>query len=234
MKKSECALIVDGDSGIRNHLNNVLNANDYFVLTANSEAQAISMITTNCPDIVLLDPALPDADGLKLLKSVREWSLIPIIILSARDRERDKVIALDAGADDYVIKPFGTSELLARMRVALRHRRNLEDEYGVRKESFICGELTVNFDKHRVSVKEQDIHLTQNEYRIIELLSRYPGKVLTYGYIIKNIWGPYAKSDNQILRVNMANLRRKIETDPAAPKYIYTEVRVGYRMAEGD
>jgi two-component system KDP operon response regulator KdpE len=165
---------------------------------------------------------------------VREWSLIPIIILSSHDRERDKVTVLDAGADDYVTKPFGTSELLARMRVALRHRKNLEDENNTRKGNYICGELTVDFDKHRVSIKNQDIHLTQNEYRIIELLCRYPGKVLTYEYIIKNIWGPYAKSENQILRVNMANLRRKIEIDPSAPKYIFTEVRVGYRMAEND
>ncbi len=232
MKRDECVLIVDGDSGIRNLLINILGAHDYTVISAASEAQAISMITTNCPDIVLLDPALPDADGLKFLKSVREWSFVPIIIISARDRERDKVTALDFGADDYVTKPFGTGELLARMRVALRHRNNTGDGRGDGKGVFVNGELTVDFDKHRVRLGGKDVHLTQNEYRIIELLSRYAGKVLTYEYIIKNIWGPYAKSDNQILRVNMANLRRKIEADPASPKYIYTEVRVGYRMTD--
>lgn len=234
MNKNEYVLIVDNDSGIRNFISTVLYANDYKVLTANSGAQALSVITTSCPDIVLMDLRLPDIDGLKLIKGVREWSLIPIIIVSARDRERDKVQALDAGADDYITKPFGTSELLARIRTALRHKKNFEDEFNIKKGKFVSGELTVDFDKHRVFLENGDVHLTQNEYKIVALLSRYSGKVLTYDYIIKNIWGPYARCDNQILRVNMANIRRKIEKDPTKPIFIFTEVGVGYRMIEKD
>lgn len=232
MNHNECILIVEDESSIRNFISTVLNANDYSILTASSAAQALSAITTNCPDLVLLDLGLPDTDGLKLIKTVREWSLIPIIVVSARDRERDKVQTLDAGADDYITKPFGTSELLARIRTALRHKKNFEDEFNIQKGKFVSGELSVDFDKHRVFIGEKDIHLTQNEYRIVALLSRYSGKVLTYEYIIKNIWGPYAKCDNQILRVNMANIRRKIEKNPADPTYIFTEIGVGYRMIE--
>ncbi|HAN20786.1 MAG: DNA-binding response regulator [Clostridiales bacterium GWF2_36_10] len=234
MNSKECVLIVEDDSSIRNFISTVLNANDYNVLIASSGAQALSVITSSCPDIVLLDLGLPDIDGLKLIKGVREWSLLPIIVVSARNRERDKVEALDAGADDYITKPFGTSELLARIRTAMRHKKNLEDEFNIQKGKFIAGLLTVDFDKHRVFLGDGDIHLTQNEFKIIALLARYSGKVLTYEYIIKNIWGPYAKCDNQILRVNMANIRRKIEKDTTDPKYIFTEVGVGYRMTEKD
>jgi two-component system KDP operon response regulator KdpE len=173
-------------------------------------------------------------DGLKLIKSVREWSLIPIIVISARTKERDKVQALDAVADDYITKPFGTSELLARIRTALRHRKNPEDELKIPKGRYVCGELTIDFDKHKVLLSGESMNLTLNEYKIVSLLSRYSGKVLTYDYIIKNIWGPYSKSDNQILRVNIANIRKKLEPDPNQPKFILTVVGVGYRMAEPD
>jgi two-component system KDP operon response regulator KdpE len=234
MNNNENILIVDADSSIRHLISTVLAANNYSVLTANTGSQALSVLTTSCPDLVLLDLTLPDTDGLKLIKSVREWSLTPIIVVSARTKERDKVQALDAGADDYITKPFGTSELLARIRTALRHRKTPEDELKIPKGRYICGELLIDFDKHRVNVAGENIHLTQNEYKILSLLSRYPGKVLTYDYIIKNIWGPYSKSDNQILRVNVANIRKKLEPDPNEPKYIFTVVGVGYRMAEPD
>lgn len=234
MNHNESILIVDADSSIRHLLSTVLTANNYSVLTANTGSQALSVLTTSCPDLVLLDLTLPDTDGLKLIKSVREWSLIPIIVVSARNKERDKVQALDAGADDYITKPFGTSELLARIRAALRHRRNSEDELKIPKGKYVCGELTIDFDKQRVLVSGKNIHLTLNEYKIVSLLGRYPGKVLTYDYIIKNIWGPYSKSDNQILRVNIANIRKKLEPEPNRPKYIFTVVGVGYRMAEPD
>ena len=146
--------------------------------------------------------------------------------------ESDKVMALDAGADDYVTKPFGTSELLARMRGALRHWQTRRDANMETLGIFRTGDLMIDFDKRRVTVRGEGVHLTQNEYKIVAILSKYAGKVMTYDYIIKEIWGPYARGDNQILRVNMANIRRKIEDNPADPRYIITEVGVGYRMNE--
>ena len=192
------------------------------------------MISSYRPDAILLDLGLPDMDGMNIIKSVREWSLVPIIVVSARGMETDKVKALDMGADDYVTKPFGTSELLARIRSALRHWQMRKDSNIAEMGSFKSGELEIDFDKRRVTVRGEVVHLTQNEYKIVAILSKYAGKVMTYDYIIKEIWGPYAKGDNQILRVNMANIRRKIEDNPSEPRYIITEVGVGYRMTEED
>lgn len=193
------------------------------------------MITSRCPDAVLLDLGLPDMDGMKIIRSVREWSKLPIIVVSARTHERDKVEALEAGADDYITKPFGTSELIARIRTAIRHTHtaSLSESLG-KTGKFQAGELVIDYDKHRVYIHGQDAHLTQNEYRLAALLGKYAGKVLTYDFIIKELWGPAAGKDNQILRVHMANIRRKIEKNPATPEYIFTEVGVGYRMIEGD
>ena len=174
-------------------------------------------------------------DGLQLIRSIREWSRVPIIVVSARTHERDKVTALDLGADDYVTKPFGPSELLARIRTALRHvRSRAADERVAQTGVFRAGGLVIDYDKRRVFVDEQDVHLTQNEYKLVSLLGKYAGRVLTYDYIIRELWGPNAKGNNQILRVNMANIRRKIEKNPAEPAYIFTEVGVGYRMIEGE
>ncbi|MDD6572985.1 MAG: response regulator transcription factor, partial [Thermoflexaceae bacterium] len=194
-----------------------------------------SMITSQCPDVVILDLGLPDMDGMDILKNVREWSTMPVVVVSARDHEKDKVQALDLGADDYITKPFGTSELLARVRTAIRHTRTscLNSEV-VKTGSFTAGGLTIDYDKHRVYVDGKDAALTQNEFKLVALLGKFAGRVLTYDYIIKEIWGPNMKNDNQILRVNMANIRRKIEENPAQPKYIFTEVGVGYRMIEAD
>ena len=192
------------------------------------------MISSYRPDVILLDLGLPDMDGMNIIKSVREWSLVPIIVVSARGMETDKVKALDLGADDYVTKPFGTSELLARIRSALRHWQMRKDSNISEMGSFKSGELEIDFDKRRVTVRGEVVHLTQNEYKIVAILSKYAGKVMTYDYIIKEIWGPYTKGDNQILRVNMANIRRKIEDNPSEPRYIITEVGVGYRMTEED
>ena len=193
------------------------------------------MITSYCPDIIILDLGLPDMDGQKIIKSVREWSQVPIIVVSARSHERDKVEALDAGADDYVTKPFGTAELLARVRTALRHLQS-RDTADARAQTgkFVAGSLTVDFDKRRAYIDGEDVKLTQNEYKLVAILAKYAGRVLTYDYLIKNIWGPNMQTDNQILRVNMANIRRKIEKNPAQPQYIFTEMGVGYRMVEGD
>ena len=226
-------LVVEDDKRINSFYKTVLEANNYDVLLAQTGTEAYSMITSQCPDVILLDLGLPDMDGMKILKSVREWSAMPIIVVSARTHEKDKVAALDLGADDYITKPFGTSELLARIRTAIRHTRSsLVTQAGAPAGVFKSGSLTIDYDKHRVFVDGKDTGLTQNEYKIVAILSKYAGRVMTYDYIIKEIWGPYAKGDNQILRVNMANIRRKIEDNPADPRYIITEIGVGYRMSE--
>ena len=190
------------------------------------------MISSHCPDLVVLDLGLPDVDGIEIIESVRQWTQLPIIVVSARTHENEKVNALDKGADDYITKPFSSAELLARIRVAIRHARTA----GVMASSgkFISGELAIDYDKHIVSINGGNCHLTQNEYKIVALLSRNAGKVLTYDYILKELWGPQSSGSNQILRVNMANIRRKIEKNPADPQYIFTEVGVGYRMQEGN
>ena len=193
------------------------------------------MLTSHCPDVMLLDLGLPDMDGLQVLTQLRKWSLLPVVVVSARTDESEKVRALDEGADDYITKPFGTSELLARIRTAIRHTRTTGGNPLIAKENkFRAQGLLIDYDKYRVYVDGQDANLTQNEFKLVALLGRYAGRVLTYDYLIREIWGPNKAYDNQILRVNMANIRRKIEKNPGEPEYIFTEVGVGYRMIEGD
>ncbi len=235
MEIKDRVLVVEDDKRINSFYKTVLEANNYDVLMAQTGTEAYSMITSQCPDVVILDLGLPDMDGMKILKSVREWSSMPVIVVSARTHEKDKVAALDMGADDYITKPFGTSELLARIRTAIRHTRNtLVSPTGAPVGVFVSGSLTIDYDKHRVYMDGKDVGLTQNEYKIVSLLGKFAGKVMTYDYIIKEIWGPNMKNDNRILRVNMANIRRKIEKNPAEPEYIFTEVGVGYRIVEPD
>ena len=235
MEIKDRILVVEDDKRIGNFFRTVLEANHYDVIMAQTGAEAYSLITSQCPDVLLLDLGLPDMDGMKILKSVREWSAMPVIVVSARTHERDKVEALDLDADDYITKPFGTSELLARIRTAIRHTRTAcFNQNGAASGLFVSGDLTIDYDKHRVYKEGKDVGLTQNEYKIVSLLGKYAGKVMTYDYIIKEIWGPNMKSDNRILRVNMANIRRKIEKNPAEPQYIFTEVGVGYRIVEPD
>lgn len=234
MNNKTSILIVEDENRISSFMNTVLSVNNYHVITATNGKEALALVTSYCPDAILLDLGLPDIDGSQLIKTIREWSQIPIIVVSARDHERDKVEALDLGADDYITKPFGTSELLARIRTALRHAQNRVDKSMAQNGCFTTGGLTIDYDKRHILVDGVDVHLTQNEYKIVALLSKYAGRVLTYDYIIKTLWGPHAKYDNQILRVNMANIRRKIEKNPAEPQYIFTEVGVGYRMVEGN
>lgn len=235
MEIKDRVLIVEDDKSIRNFIRAILEANNYDVMIAETGTEAYSLITSRCPDLVILDLGLPDIDGVKILKKVREWSGMPIIVVSARTHEKDKVEALDMGADDYITKPFGTSELLARIRTAIRHSRStyLTPDGGM-TGTFSAGGLVIDYDKHRVYVDGNDANLTQNEYRVVSLLGKYAGKVLTYDYLIKEIWGPNMESNNRILRVNMANIRRKLEKNPAQPKYIFTEVGVGYRMLDPD
>lgn len=235
MSNKYLIVIVEDEYNISSFVSAVLQANGFDTMVARNGAEAIILITSHCPDLVLLDLGLPDMDVQGIIENVRGWSNVPIIVVSARTRERDKVMALESGADDYITKPFGTSELLARIRTALRHVQLREGEQAQRQTGvFHTGDLEVDYDKRRVYVNGEDAHLTQNEYKIVALLSKYSGRVLTYDSIIKHIWGPNAKQGNQILRVNMANIRRKIEPSTAEPRYIMTEMGVGYRMAEGE
>ncbi len=228
-------LIVEDERSISNFISTILTANGYDVIVTYTGAEAYTIITSHCPDLVLLDLGLPDMDGLNIIKAVREWSQLPIVVVSARMREKDKVEALDMGADDYISKPFGTSELLARIRTAIRHTRTRAANESVAQTGmFKAGGLVIDYEKHMVTINGENAHLTQNEYKIVSMLGKCAGKVLTYDYILKELWGPGACGNNQILRVNMANIRRKLEQNPAEPQYIFTEVGVGYRMVEGD
>lgn len=235
MEIRDRVLVVEDDKRINSFYKAALEANNYDVLFAATGKEAYSMITSQCPDVIILDLGLPDMDGMEILSKLREWSAMPVIVVSARTHEKDKVAALDLGADDYITKPFGTSELLARIRTAIRHTRaSLLSPTGAPVGTFVAGELTIDYDKHRVYIAGEDAGLTQNEYKIVSILGKYAGKVMTYDFLIKEIWGPNMKNDNRILRVNMANIRRKIEKNPAEPQYIFTEVGVGYRMVEPD
>ena len=234
MKIKDKVLVVEDDKNIRSFLQAILEANNYEVILTQTGAEAYSLITSQCPDVILLDLGLPDMDGMKILETVRGWSAMPIIVVSARDRERDKVEALDKGADDYITKPFGTAELVARIRAAIRHSRGVGMTRVTQKITFAEGRLVIDFDKHRVYIDNEDAGLTQNEFKLVSLLGKYSGKVLTYDFMMKEIWGPNMQNDNRILRVNMANIRRKIEKNPAQPQFIFTEIGVGYRIIEAD
>ncbi len=232
MHNKPSILLVEDESNISHFITATLQANDYSVLSAKDGKQALALVSSHCPDLMLLDLGLPDIDGLQIIREVRAWSQLPILVVSARDHERDKVQALDMGADDYITKPFGTSELLARIRTAMRHAQARSRLPGSAASVYTAGELTVDLERRRITLAGQDVHLTQNEYKLVALLCQNAGRVLTYDAIIQSIWGPYANGDNQILRVNMANIRRKIEKNPAEPVYILTEVGVGYRMVD--
>ena len=235
MKIKDRVLIIEDEDSISSFIATILNANDYDAMIARTGREAVTIITSHCPDVILLDLGLPDMDGENILKFVREWSTCPIIVVSARNHERDKVDALDAGADDYIVKPFGTSELLARIRTAIRHTRtHLPSGDIAQSGQFKAMDLVIDYEKHQVLVGGENARLTQNEYKLVALLGKYAGRVLTYDFLIRQLWGPKAKTDNQILRVNMANIRRKIEKNPAQPRYIFTEIGVGYRMVEPD
>ncbi len=227
-------LLVEDEKNICDFISTSLAAQDYRVLIANSGQEALPIITSRCPDLILLDLGLPDMDGMEIIRQVRTWASIPIIVLSARIQEQEKVRALDLGADDYLTKPIGTSELLARIRTALRHSNRLNTESPLYKRPFHAKGLTIDFEKHLVSIDGKDIHLTQIEFKIISLLAQNSGRVMTYDTIISNIWGPYADDDNSILRVNMAHIRRKLEQNPAEPQYVFTEIGIGYRMIEDE
>ena len=231
----EKILVVEDDRGIGKFLCTNLSANGYDVVVSETGKVALELISSHCPDCILLDLGLPDMDGDQIIQQVRSWTRTPIIVISARTLETDKANALDLGADDYLTKPFSTVELLARIRAALRHTRTSSENGEIAMQgTFHVGELCVDYRKHRVFRSGQDMNLTPNEFRIVALLGMHAGQVLTYKHILRELWGPSASSDNKILRVHMANIRRKIELNPDEPIYIFTEVGVGYRMAQPD
>lgn len=224
-------LLVEDEIAISNFISTVLISNGYSVIKAEKGRDAVSLAASYCPDLILLDLGLPDMDGVEVLKNIRSWSNIPIVVVSARGHEREKVEALDFGADDYITKPFGTPELLARIRTAVRHSQKISDDGHLETGKICIGKLSIDYNKRIVKVDDREVHLTPIEYKIIVLLSLNIGKVLTHDFIVKEVWGPYV-NETQTLRVNMANIRRKIEVNPAEPKYIVTEVGVGYRMVD--
>lgn len=228
-------LIIEDDPGISNFLKTTLGAAGYEAISAGDGHSAIQMISSHCPDCILLDLGLPDMDGGEIIRSVRSWTQIPIIVISARSMEVDKAAALDDGADDYMTKPFGAVELLARIRAALRHTRTTAESNEIGLSGCYCvNGLCIDYKKLRVTLDGEEIHLTPNEFKIVALLGKHAGRVMTYKTMLRELWGPSVSMDNKILRVHMANIRRKIEPDPNEPKYIFTEVGVGYRMADNE
>lgn len=222
------ALLIEDDASMSYYTEKILEINGFDVICADSARDAELMARSHCPDIILLDLGLPDSDGMSVLSDVRSWSPLPVIVISARADDSAKISALENGADDYIVKPFVRQELIARINVALRHRGNDAERC---RDNVVIGGLTVDLTRHRVLVDGTDAELTQNEFRIVALLAQYAGMVITYDEMMTRLWGPNSTGGNQILRVNMTNIRRKLERDPSHPRYIFTENGVGYRMA---
>jgi two-component system KDP operon response regulator KdpE len=227
--KSPVVLLVEDELPIRKFLGASLVSAGYRIDEAASGRQAMQHASERPPDLVILDLGLPDIDGQDVLKRLREWLTAPIVVLSARDQEQQKIVALDNGADDYLTKPFSTAELLARIRVALRHASSASSDAAL--ATYELADLKVDFGARRVFVRGDEIHLTPIEYKLLTTLIRNAGKVLTHRQLLKEVWGPQRVEETHYLRVFMANLRRKLEADPARPRYLLTEQGVGYRFA---
>ena len=229
MRIKEKILLIEDEKSLMSYITTILSYHEYEIIQTNNGNMGIHMAASHAPDLILLDLGLPDMDGITALERVREWSDVPIIVVSARQNEQEKVKALDLGANDYVTKPFNNDELLARIRSAIRISKRTTN---TRTESaFKNGGLMIDYEKRIVTVDGSNVQLTPTEYKIVVLLSRNAGKVLTHDYILRLLWGPHA-NENQTLRVNVANIRRKIEKNPADPAYIVTEIGVGYRMTD--
>jgi len=221
-------IVIEDEPDIRRFLRASLLSNGYRLVEATSGGEGLQAAETRQPDLVILDLGLPDMDGLEVIRRLREWTVVPIIVLSAKGQETTKVAALDAGADDYIAKPFGVSELLARMRVSLRHAAR--SSQGEPTPVFTTGEIQIDLAQRRVRVKGKDVHLTPIEYRLLTTLAKHAGKVLTRNQLLTEVWGrPYADQAHY-LHVHMAQLRRKVENDPTRPRYLFTEPGVGYRL----
>ncbi len=223
-------LVVEDDAPVRNLITTTLKAHDYRYLTAPNGERAILEASSHNPDIVLLDLGLPDMDGMEVIRKIRSWSNMPIIIISAKCEDADKVDALDAGADDYLTKPFSIEELLARLRVTQRRLSVMKSEASAEDSVFINGDLRIDYAAGCTYLGDKELHLTPIEYKLLCLLSRNVGKVLTHTFITQKIWGASWENDIASLRVFMATLRKKLESDPQSPQYIQTHIGVGYRM----
>ena len=223
-------LLIEDELAVHRFLGASLPAHDLRVMSAATGEEGLARAADYNPDVVLLDLGLPDIDGLEVTRRIRDWSAVPIIVLSARGQEKDKIAALDAGADDYLTKPFSTGELLARIRVALRH--TARQASGSPEPVFAVGELRVDLAGRHVFVGGQEVHLTPIEYKLLTALVRHAGRVLTHQQLLKEVWGPHHTQDTHYLRVHLAQLRRKIEPDPAQPRYLLTETGVGYRFSD--
>ena len=226
-------LIVEDDNSIRNLIGTALKSHNYKFLMAPDEKSAILEASTHNPDVIFLDLGLPDMDGVEIIKKVRTWSNVPIIVISARTEDDDKLAALDAGADDYLTKPFSIVELLARLRVVERHLSN-QPQSAVSTSVFVNGPLRVDYASHSVSLDGKELHLTPIEFKLLTLLSKNVGRVLTHNYITQQIWGTNMDNDIASLRVFMATLRKKLESKKGAPQFIQTHIGVGYRMLKVD
>ncbi len=222
-------VIIEDEPQIRRFLRASLTSNGFRLIEAETGQDGLREVATRQPDLVILDLGLPDVDGVEVLRRIREWSGVPTIILSARGQEHDKIAALDAGADDYVSKPFAMGELLARIRVALRHAARVGSEGD--ESVYVVGDLRVDLARHQVAVGGKDVHLTPIEFRLLATLAKHAGKVLTQKQLLTEVWGPSQVDQAHYLRVYAAQLRRKLEADPAQPRYLLTEPGVGYRLA---
>lgn len=222
-------LVVDDDRAIRRLLQTSLGAHGYEVIEASTGHEALEAVIAHRPDLIILDLGLPDLDGVDVTRQLREWSQIPIIVLSVREHEHDKITALDAGADDYLTKPFGAGELLARLRVALRHTAQPNEE-----AVFVLGGLSVDLARRAVTVRGAEVQLTPNEYALLRVFIQHAGKVLTHHQLLREVWGPGYEHEKHLLRVNISNLRGKLEDEPARPQIILTEPGVGYRLRAVD
>jgi two-component system, OmpR family, KDP operon response regulator KdpE len=223
-------LLIEDELPVHRFLGASLPAHGFCLLSAETGNEGLARAADFNPDVILLDLGLPDMDGLEVTRRLREWTTIPIIVLSARGQEKDKIAALDAGADDYLTKPFSTGELLARIRVALRHTAQRTDNSP--QPVFRVGDLQVDLAGRHVFLGDQELHLSPIEYKLLSILVRYAGRVLTHRQLLQEVWGPHHTQDIHYLRVHLAQLRRKIETNPAQPRYLFTEIGVGYRFAD--
>ncbi|HWA41451.1 MAG TPA: response regulator [Gemmatimonadales bacterium] len=222
-------LLIEDEPPMRRFLAAAIGATEYQLVEAATAREGLAQAAGRAPEVILLDLGLPDRDGLDVTREIRGWSDVPIIVLSARGQESDKVAALDAGADDYLTKPFSVGELLARIRVALRHRQHRGEG---NDPVHVVGDLEVDQAKRRVTVAGREVKLTPTEYKLLQMLVRHSGRVLTHGQILREVWGAHTTEQVHTLRVHMAQLRRKIEADPARPRYLTTETGVGYRLKE--
>ncbi len=230
---SPLLLVVEDDAPMRRFLRVALTAAGYRINEAETGMDGVHKAAMQPPDAILLDLGLPDIDGLEVVRRVRDWSQVPIVVISARGQEKDKVVALDVGADDYLSKPFGVAELLARVRVALRHAARVASRSATGEATrFAVGELEIDLAARRVTCAGTEIHLTPIEYRLLTTLAQHAGKVLTHAFLLKEVWGPGSEGEAHNLRVFLAALRRKIEAEPARPRYLLTEQGVGYRLVD--